>query len=458
MRATTYQKMLKRREKFGLSVDRQTSIYNDVVAPMAGDLIDHGYIALKEAGIKRKEQFNHLASILIEHHILKSTDWTGVVKAESVFELTKKLDYNDVTNRLPLLIILFSSPQQNLYSEFIATQNGRDLMEWLSIGDNGTYDFEMLKAQTRERFSQLTQTVLVDRIKGGKIGHWWLDQAIRALGMVNFQHYLCNGEDPFKARRLISARLDEFTRAVGISNSNSPIEALLDSGMFPFPETWSEDSLPIEPQEFLGFPESYSDLNSVVRNSSWGGSALRYYRESNFIHVNGSRIIDSLLECQTLRTYLAKLRRSKFNQEYLMTEGMGVLMEVDHPFPASFSKQYAAHFEKARTQDNDLPDFRSPVTRLYLKSGTTDASAAFEAYFDQALKSQVSFSKSEEILIFLRNINGEKFSSIMNARMAGTPSGSAVKKLYPFLPNPSVYVCKMPDSLRAEQLEKDLGL
>jgi len=423
---------------------------------MLGDIVNHGYLALQECGFNSKAKYNEIASRIAEHCLLRPNMTGGSRDSEVMASLFigdgGTLVFQDVREEMPALIALFAMPQPELYKQFMTTSSGRDLMEWLSIGEGGAYSLSMLATQRTERFQKLSNALFLEKRTTPHV-EYWCSSLINALTVTNFQYFICCGESVVEVEHLISNRAISFLSLIA-----DPVDFYLklktntNKALLPFPAVWGAGGV-THPQQFLGFPRPSSTAMDPLSGELWGGSALRFFFESSFFYKRSPH------DYKTLSTYITKLEAQGLSEECLCTEGMLLLLDSNHAFALSFGSQFAAlYLHNTDLASDAVADYDSPITVFYLGSDFPGAKKQFMNQLSLVLTTQYSRADANFVLGKLRDINCTRFAECADGYLRSKPLVSGIRKLFNHLDDPAHYADLLPPSLLSALLESDLGL
>lgn len=460
------QKLLKRVEKFGRldlqgMSDRDKSLNAQMyIGLLVRDVIEFGYLALKEALGHRATNLNVVCSELARQNRLDdnlAANGNAIVAPDAFLRIDrKKMSYADAVTHLPTLMMYFSAPQIELYRAFLQVPLGPELMEWLSIGESGTYEFELLRKQTPQRFAELTLLVYTDKHGKNASNLAYLSPLIVAFGVTNLQYYLECKIDNLDAQEVIWGRLHTFLTTVGFDAGSADYWAnhLQDYAYFPYPQLWKKNTLPMNAQEFLGVEEGIAELERVTRQPAWCKSAIAYYTANRVFWGLTPR---APTDFEYFSGFITKLKKEGVLDEYLRTSGMMELI-MHTPKTASPWAHRIEDLFKKHLLTQCVPEITHPLVHYVLYKHTPTNDFVCAACFDVATNRKTNPTKSRAILKSLNHSNPEWLANKIDAYMHANPLASSCKKLFPFMVDPNAYVETLPPQLRAELLEGDLGL
>jgi hypothetical protein len=460
------QKLLKRAEKFGrldlqgMSDKDKSLSANMYIGRLIHDVNEFGYLALKEALGHRATNLNATCSELARQSMLDdnlAVNGNAIVTPDAFLRIDrKKISYADAVSNLPALMMYFAAPQVELYRAFQREPLGPELMEWLSIGESGTYEFELLRKQSPQRFAELTRLVYTDKLGKRAQNLTCLSPLIMAFGVTNLQYYLECKVDNIDAQDVIWGRLHTFLTAVGFESGGADYWAnhLQDYAYYPYPQLWKKNTLPMHAQEFLGVEEGIDELEIVTRQPAWCKSAIAYYTSNRFFGGLSPRAPNDF---EYFGAYIGKLKKEGVLDDYLRTSGMMEIVMHTPKTASPWAKRIEDLFKK-HLLTGVIPEITHPLVHYVLYKHTPTNDFACRAYFNLATNRKTGATRSRDTLKKLHHSNPEWLANKIDAYMHDNPLASSCKKLFPFMADPNAYMEILPPQLRVELLESDLGL
>jgi len=440
----------------------------NLIGELFKDIRVSGFLPLKEIFDAPDDDINQVCADIAHQMIgLNQRLLVPVVTAADFIDLQKKeMGWDLATYRFPLLIMYFGVPRPELHAEFMADKRGRKLMEWLSIGKQHTFDLELLKNQTPERFAELTQDIFgampVTKEESGAL----FQSVIVALGTINFQQFVEAEADFNVAGEAVRNRLQAFMSATPME-ANSVEENsqfVIKMARYPYPHLWGRGPVRLKPQEFLGMPAKHID-NMFGKNNryglsnklDWWRSPLHFYFESSFFSAQMPKP-EIPLRFHSYVDFIEQLKTVSLKDRSLMTPGMAYVLEGDLQNAGHWQEQYENLVSKALCTRVRPPELDKPVMRFLIRQEGPFPDSLISLYFEEAMKMGNSWSTSQSIFKQLSPAKPEVLNDLFKAFLAGTPRDSEIRKIYPFLKNPSEHLEQFSESIRVEHLETELGL
>jgi hypothetical protein len=464
--AVLRQKLLQRAERGDMldfqamsDIDKERHA-NMYIGRLMHDVKSFGYLALKEALGHRATNLNAACSEMARRFVLdekQGVSGDAIVSPDAFLRIDhKKLSWAEAEKTLPALMMYFSAPQVELYRAFQRVPLGPELMEWLSIGESGTYEFELLCNQTPQRFAELTHLVYTDKLGNNADKLDYISPIIMAFGVTNLQYFFECKVDNLDAQSAIWGRLHTLLMAVGFESGSADYWAnhLQDYAYFPYPQLWKKNTLPMRAQEFLGLEEAVEDLEKITTQPTWCKSAIAYYTSNRFF---GGMKPKPPTDFAYFAGFISKLKKEGVLDDYLRTSGMMEIIRYTSKTASPWAQRIEDVFRK-HLLTGATPEITHPLVNYVLYKHTPTNDFACEAYFDIATNRKTGATMSREILKKLHHSNPEWLAGKIDAYMHGSPLASSCKKLFPFMVNPNAYVETLPPQLRVELLEGDLGL
>jgi hypothetical protein len=441
----------------------------NLIGALFKDIRTAGFLPLKEVFHEPGDDLNQISAniahqmIGLNQHLLDPT-----VRASDFIDLKKKeMGWDLATYRLPLLILYFGVPRPELHERFMADNRGYKLMQWLSIGDNHTFDLALLKNQTPERFTQLTQE-LFGAMRSTKQEAGALFQSIIvALGTINFQQFVEAGADVNVAGAAVKARLQAFMLATGMETKDAEDNSqfVIKMARYPYPHLWGTGPVRLKLQDFLGMPAKhidnicddnnrYGSLNKV----DWWRSPLHLYFENNFFHCAQMAKAEMPHRFDSYLEFIDQLKQVSLKDRSLITPGMAYVLEGDSLNALHWQEQYETLVSKALCTRVRPPELNRPVMRYLIRQEGEFPDSLIRLYFEEAMKMGSSWYIAQNIFKQLSPAKPEVLNELFKVFLAGTPRDSDVRKIYAFLKNPSEHLNEFSENMRVHHLETELNL
>ena len=413
------------------------------------DIICHGFIVLKESCFHTRSNYNSIAAQLAEYDLFPEP-YSKTRESFTVSNLartSKNMDFIEAKHNIPRLLLLFFTPQPEIYNDMIKTPDGCDYMEWLGVREGGVLDFGLKHGFCYERHAALSAKFFANRLPKHINIPSWSEPMVNALSTLSLQHQMCNGIDSKEAREIIGLRAKAFLEACGQHPNHSMVEEKLRNALYPFPSLWKRHSVN-DPRIFLGYTVPWNCIAGTVETFSWGASPLRFYFDNRFFKLRPQSSF------ATLNDYLSRIKSSELSSEKLCSEAIVYLIHSKHAERPPAEK-YASIYH---ANSGAGPDFRNVLFKYYLSSDSDDAVKEFGNIFLSAVSKSTSHALGRNILEQLKRLKPQLFKQHADAYMFATPKVQAIRKLFPCLDDPSRFAELLPDSLLEDQLGSDLGL
>lgn len=441
----------------------------NLIGELFKDVRVSGFLPLKEIFDEPDDDINQACADIAHQMIgLNQRLLEPAVTAADFIDLKKKeMGWDLATYRLPLLIMYFGVSRPELHEEFMVDKRGRKLMEWLSIGKQHTFDLELLKNQTPERFTELTQEIFgampVTIEESGAL----FQSVIVALGTINFQQFVEAEADFNVAGAAIKNRLQAFMLATPMEANNveENSEFVIKMARYPYPHLWSKGPVRLKPQDFLGMPAKHIDnifrnqnRYGLSNNNDWWRSPIHFYFESSFFSTAQMPKSEIPQRFHSYSDFIGQLKTVSLRDRSLMTPGMAYVLEGDIKNAGHWQEQYENLVSKALCTRVRPPELNRPVMRYLIRQDGDFPDSLIRLYFEEAMKMGTSWSIAQSIFKQLSPAKPEMLNDLFKAFLAGNPREPEVRKMYAFLKNPSEHLNEFPETMRVHHLENDLNL
>lgn len=440
----------------------------NLIGEVFKDIRVSGYLPLKEIFDAPDDDINQVCADIAHQMIgLNQRLFEPVVTAADFIDLQKKeMGWDLATYRLPLLIMYFGVPRPELHEEFMADKRGRKLMEWLSIGKQHTFDLELLKNQTPERFTELTHDIFGAMPVTIEESSALFQSVIVALGTLNFQQFVEAQADFNVAGEAVRNRLQAFMLATPME-ANSVEEKsqfVIKMARYPYPHLWNRGPVRLKHQDFLGMPAKHIDnilgkssRYGLPNNIDWWRSPLHFYFENNFFSAQMPKP-EIPLRFHGYLDFIEQLKTVSLKDRSLMTPGMAYVLEGDAQNAGHWQEQYENLVSKALCTRVRPPELDKPVMRYLIRQEGAFPDSLISLYFEEAMKMGTSWYIAQGLFKQLSSAKPEVLNDLFKAFLAGTPRDPEVRKMYAFLKNPSEHLNEFSENMRVHHLENDLNL
>jgi len=421
-----------------------------------GQILHHGFIPLKEGGFDDASQYPNIAALLAKDALQNEFGTkTNDLNITSIYNPGKRLSFEVASKTIPTLLISFFSGNPALYKQCLEHEHSKSLMKWACINQEGQFDLDILDQISVSDINTLTKEIFLRNVSDPH-GKCAIKGIIHFWGILVPQIIFCkscNQIDPLLRKcEEITSFIIRHVAWLGSGYCHYDLELdtrhLRMKAVFPFFEHWGK----FVAEDFLGktlsfddmLPDFYLDLRVMPR------SPLNYY--FGFIAANEH---EKIMSFRTLEQYISKLEVSGVSESRYASEGMIHLLRSRHPFAIKNEKGFYCAWEKLHNSGKPNPE--NPLTVFCLERNNETSKKYFWEYFCTIVSTKTPKARAGKMLTTLSETNSQELQDCIARYMCGKTVASAVKKLYPFFTDGSKYAEKLSESLREDQLLKDLG-